>query len=760
MPMLGLLVASIQTSRIPATLLPGGTSTPDELTDFCSFLYGNQTGYTWVCAGATAAEITARAWPLGPGEQADDDQHIHLLVWTKQTGDAFRQGNRPHTGKAFAWPQQAPQMRAYVAHLADEYDDVYIRRYLADSIDGAKRGEAPAQADYIFVEDAPVEPGQLAPAYSGVLTTSSYSQQAVYKLTRSLPWSQLVELAACAGIRLGADNGGKNAAQLTRVPGTRNSKATAGRYRVRWSQTGPAHAPSVLSRAVGMQLGMVAPERAPRLAERVTGLVGHGDEEWRVSAWREALRDASNRVNIQTLLTPDGMPKGLKPGTLTHRILTAARQGHVTYSTIGGTRDGSQERYNIVWGLASIGYNRAELAALSNELAAFGEAEKGSEAIWIDVCRCIWKITIQQGIYKPRRAEPGADAPLRATPRPEVVRRRKGRPESRTAHTDQLAALLAGLEPDSDGWARTTRAALAAQLGKSESMVKIYLADLRHQGRIISRVEPRFLAVRCPNEGDNLIHEVSRCEGANTGDLISRVISPSDAVNQGSVAVVSVHEEHTAPLAPPSEHLAAEAPAAIPHLADDAEISLDLARIAAHRLAVVERGALVGTIRELAAIVGIPVPALPYDIADLRVLAADLLVRAEIAETAETAGASYDPALAGQVDPMKRPLETLAGCYESLSALYAWLEDRDGPRMAESLEVLAPAPAALVRRPPQDSARRSEYYKLLRASEKSPSPRQRAVLRARALSLEEWGPPPPPPLTTLSLFETNWSHSD
>ena len=59
------------------------------------------------------------------------------------------------------------------------------------------------------------------------------------------------------------------------------------------------------------------------------------------------------------------------------------------------------------------------------------------------------------------------------------------------------AALVERTDPSgSDGYARTSRAALMQQTGKSREMLRLYLTDLRTTGMIETRTEPRALAVR------------------------------------------------------------------------------------------------------------------------------------------------------------------------------------------------------------------------------------------------------------------------
>ncbi len=67
-------------------------------------------------------------------------------------------------------------------------------------------------------------------------------------------WGQIERLAAGAALRLkplGADSGGPNPAQYTRVPTTRNTKARAGRFRVRYVKgAGPVEADALAAAAL------------------------------------------------------------------------------------------------------------------------------------------------------------------------------------------------------------------------------------------------------------------------------------------------------------------------------------------------------------------------------------------------------------------------------------------------------------------------------------------------------------------------------
>jgi len=220
---------------------------------FYTFLWGDESGFAYVVGGLPGDAILARGWPLAADETANPDQ-VMLLTYTRDTFDAFKAAGRPHTGKVFAWPREAHALDRHVQRPAAQGYNVFTRKYLGATETAAKRGEAPATARVIVVEDAPAEPGYLAPVYSATLQTSAYSRHAFYRLPHAVPWTQVRAIAEAAGLRLGADSGGPNPAQFTRVPTTHNTKRKAQGFTVRFVPGAGAVLPAELARAVGLDL--------------------------------------------------------------------------------------------------------------------------------------------------------------------------------------------------------------------------------------------------------------------------------------------------------------------------------------------------------------------------------------------------------------------------------------------------------------------------------------------------------------------------
>lgn len=371
-------------------------------------------------AGLPGADILARGWPLAEDERADPSaaDSIFMLLWTRATGDAFKAAGRPHTGKVFAWPEEAAKLDRYVQKLAAEYDNVYVRKYLAPTPEGAKSGETLATARLLQIEDVPAElPPWMLPL-SFTLQTSEHKGQGFITFAEEWPIGWLLAVAKGLSTRLGADTGGSNPAQYTRVPTTRNTKAHACRFKVRLVEgAGPGD-----FAAVALPGGLAELRRSPALSRpsasatpRPIGKVGLGDEPWRDPAWRDDLRKGTDHVLPLVvrgrLLDNQGMPRGLQPHQIGYQILKAHSQGEITHTSPSGNWDASRERENILRSLAYVGYNRAELAALGLKLADFGVEAKGIEEIWLDICRLVWKITIRDGAYNPRRPEPDVHFP-------------------------------------------------------------------------------------------------------------------------------------------------------------------------------------------------------------------------------------------------------------------------------------------------------------------------------------------------------------
>lgn len=446
---------------------------------FYELLWGNTPGFVFVAAGLPASDVIARGWPLAADEQPSDPTQlvdkILMLLWTRTTGDAFKAAGRPHTGKVFAWPAEARTLDRYVARLSSEYDNVYCRPYVADTPEGAKRGDAPVTARIIRVEDAPADPGTLAPPYSFTLQTSAYSRQAFYEVPEDLPWHQHQRIATGLTQRLSADSGGPNAAQFTRVPTTRNTKAKAERYRVTLNEGAGPVALDTLARAA-------LPGGLPEL--RSAAFVGDGRERC-----ASKLHDPALWANL-----PDGaelMRTARYQALFTRRpqLAALAMGKRIALPTKYGIRDSGSEQVAVLVSNLLTTSRPGPDGTIVPGLGAPPEEEIRAVALY-------WRETLRPGCpnyeididrliteYRPVNyaPEPTTSA-MSATAAPALrlleEPRHKGRPAGqRSEQADRLLSLLA----DRVGQVVNT-GDLARKLSVTDRMVREYLSDLRTAG--------------------------------------------------------------------------------------------------------------------------------------------------------------------------------------------------------------------------------------------------------------------------------------
>lgn len=489
----------------------------------------------------------------------------------------------PHDGKrwqmfTYTTPATRHQFAALYCDLVERYGNVYWSIGLYTRRDRDERYLLPLHV--IFLDD-PVRTLDELGSPALVLQTSPNSPQHAYALKTPLAANCYRAVSGPMKVAAGAGANSSNPLHMVRGPGSVNTKAKYGAPFVAQVKAlapddtiDPDRALCVLGNLPSGTVSGAHTSETPR----PIGLVGQGNEPWRDPMWRNELRNAADQVLPEVvpgrLLDDGGMPRGLKPHQVGYKILAARRekdeQGRpspkITFTSPNGNWDASRERYNVIESLAYIGYNRAELAAFALKLADFGIEVKGSEAIWLDICRCIWLITMrtedQEGrpvtpIYNPRRPEPTGDAPPVDLPSHPRARRRKGRPrKDRDEQAEKLFEIITHLPVDADGWPRTSRTALAAKMKRSAQMVGNYLSDLRKAGRIETRAEARNLAVRA------LINDTKHldCEGANP--------PPAGLHPDAANGTTEIHGVHTPPPAPPEP--VAEAPQAVPALPEEA----------------------------------------------------------------------------------------------------------------------------------------------------------------------------------------------
>ena len=534
-------------------------------------MWGDATGYTYVVGGLPGDDILARGWPLAPDESSDPDK-VMILSYTRATFDTFKAAGRPHTGKVFAWPSQARALDSYVRRLDREGYNVYTRKYLAETAAAAKHGDAPTKADRVWVEDAPEAPAELAPAYSAVLQTSDYSRQAIYQLARPLPWSHVAALAEAAAQRLGADSGGKNPAQFTRIATTRNTKRKAARFKVRFVAGAGTVDPSDLARAVGCDLGRASSitrasgERKPSNGK---GGPGADDAAWcavveAAQGWRGYLWKDGELRKGGPLLREDGTPRVLKPEHYICRVLRGELPWKQAAAEWGGKDpSGSGFTYHLV---GALWCHRCELPQIVAMVEALDPAARGKGDAWFyhqDLWGCLYRQTGERRGWAlllpdiPRR-------PLRTfTPQPVEIpeapaRRRRGRPAgAQHAHREAVAAALAERLGH-----HTTRAAIAAAVRLTPRSITTHMQALASAGRLDLMPDRRgFTVVRVENKSPlaappPAIADVPHPDAAEAPEGVKVIQAPEGGNIAGFSASQSgadLQEDH----APPSAMLVA-----------------------------------------------------------------------------------------------------------------------------------------------------------------------------------------------------------
>lgn len=527
---------------------------------FYRLLWGDDQGYVYIVAGLPATDIAARGWPLAKDEPRDANSMV-MLLWTRATGDEFKAAGRPHTGKVFQYPKEIHKIDRYIQRLADEYDNVFTRKYVAQSEQDAKYGTAPAQVSLVQVEDGPFGPPL---PYTFTVRTSDYKQQAYYRLTWPIPWPEAQRLAEGASLCLpGSDTGGYNAAQFCRIPSTRNTKERALRFPVKLDDSGPQYDPDELARHFlpsgeanhhrknRQKTRSVTPARNTQL-DQPDGVPDLVAEDWRRQAWRDAKESeaAQWRPSIHNrrrgLLSTESYPRAFKNPHSRARIVWCGP----------GTGDQSADVYTIVKGLLLHGYTDGQALALTEYYVNQNcehYARRGSELVWVDLCRILWKVIAELGSKRRiREVVPPMDSPPQArTSIPRSTQRLGRKPGQEAEQTEKLFALLEALPVDDDGKRHTTRAAHVKALGVGVRQITNYLKNLKAAGRIDYHAGPRDLII-------SIIGKDERAASAPDSDHFTSDIhfqGGNPIVAEGSVtSQAPTHAaigEHTRPLATP-----------------------------------------------------------------------------------------------------------------------------------------------------------------------------------------------------------------
>lgn len=520
-----------------------GHQVDPERAAFYRALWGEAEGFVQIVAGLPAGDILARGWPLAPDETPRDpaalgDKMI-VLVWGRATGDTFKAAGRPHTGEVFAWPAEAQALDRYVAELAEAYDNVFCRKYVAQTPQSAKRGEAPAVAQVVQVEDAPAELPPDLPPYSFTLQTSDGSQQGFYQLPRALPWAQVEQLAGGLVERLrplGADSGGPNPAQYTRIPTTRNTKARAGRFRVRFS---PGAGPVELDQlAAGTLPGGIGALQGANETQR--GRSTHQEPD--PALWAEVEGYRGHLAAGGLLRRPDGTLRRPKPDHPSAAVLRGARgpaECYARWATVAARlgRDGSKTgwRFYLAETLHVYGYPQVEARAILEALAPEGGTDPRA-----DIDRVLTKVWA-----RPARS---AESPTRGyTPAPApapwlATRPRRGRPAgARAGQVERLGELLTARQGQ-----RVTRPQLGELLGVGPRAVAAYLAQLR--------ASPAWdVELRALGRGGLLVEKCDRKSPAESviappeSVIVAGDEAPPEGIAAPEVMSGPVHGDHTPP---------------------------------------------------------------------------------------------------------------------------------------------------------------------------------------------------------------------
>lgn len=369
---------------------------------------------------------------------------IDLLVWTAQT---YGRSDKPHTR---TWVEDHQHSRAAreIAKLAPAHGNVYASVGTYAKVEnrykpGKQRycRDVPLPRQCFMLDDVrDLSALRLPPTMA--IETSPGNFQVIYRCDVLLLPRDAAQLGKGAALLAGCDESGADAEQILRIPDTRNTKPKNGPdgWPVRLVfADGPTYNRSALAKAF-LPGGLPTQEATPAAACGASGtsgrVVGTGDEPWRDPAWRDELRRDADRYAAAAvpgkMLNADSIPYGLvpKPGeepSIGYRILV----GEVRHTSASGNWDASRDRWHVILGLMWRGYTDGQIAAMTERIAAFGEDVKGTDAIWLDICRCVCLCAAKLGAKRRiRNAQPPtAVGPIpHAPPQPRASRARKDRP--------------------------------------------------------------------------------------------------------------------------------------------------------------------------------------------------------------------------------------------------------------------------------------------------------------------------------------------
>ena len=443
----------------------------------------------------------------GTNQPANPDK-IDLLVWNTAT---FGNRDVPHTRQ---WCDSAnvTALDRHVERLIERWGNVYVSVGTYGQTPNAYRDgkphvsrSAPLPRFGVVLDDVTdLSRLRLAPTWATETSTGNF--QVGYTCTTILSPADAARLGTGAALVERTDPSGSDATQLIRVPGSLNTKfkclgragdPTAGIEPEGWTvrlvfADGPRYTRQQLAEAFlpgGLHdlHGTTAP----------TGKQARAEAEG--VAWSLDLPDGAALM---------GTPRYRALFTRRPQLAALQRGERVTLSTEHGLMDTGSEQVAVL-----------VVNLLTTGIKVSGEVVPGLGAPPLDEIRAValhWRETLRPGCdlarytadvdrliatYTPARYAPTATngvtgsrpAPLIALP-PSCQR---GRPtHDREAGATALLTLLSRLPADPDGYARTSRAALMQQTGKSRATIGRYLDDLSTLRQIESRAEPRALAVR------------------------------------------------------------------------------------------------------------------------------------------------------------------------------------------------------------------------------------------------------------------------
>ncbi len=355
---------------------------------------------------------------------------------------------KAQTKSWYAWPIQRETILDTIAELATAYGNVYVGVSLFDRYgQRAKRYAKPSRA--ILVDDAHVD------GCTFRTETSRGNFQSWFVLSRAEDWTTREQIARRAAYASGGDTSGWDCTQLARIAGTHNTKRQYG-----------------TPFAVRLQAGSGQTYSTETLLARWPAAVVPATNDDTAIDWQNV---ALQRGNLERLVNAAGIPRRLKPGTFSYRVLT----GEATVP------DRSTRRFMACKGLVRVGYPDDEIAAILQAICDYGHsAEKGVAWLNADIARCIAKsrdewaqagVTITIAPSHGGLTQPAA--PIDDTPR--KSRARKDRPQRITAldYYEDVCRLT-----DAMGRINATRAEQAARYNVSVATIARIEHELTEQG--------------------------------------------------------------------------------------------------------------------------------------------------------------------------------------------------------------------------------------------------------------------------------------